>query len=97
MAKMGKYCKAIPLLRLRQFDGWKENARTANEETRHLDDSGSETPPQLTDSDFLFLQSDYTVTRGVFLDENVVFDGVTPEWIKFCTEELKFEIPHFAQ
>jgi len=34
---------------------------------------------------------------GKYCEENVVFDRVTPEWIKFCAEELKFEIPPFAQ
>jgi hypothetical protein len=33
------------------------------------------------------------VTDGIFLDENIIFDEVTPEWMDFCTNTLKFDIP----
>jgi hypothetical protein len=29
----------------------------------------------------------------MFVDEGVIFDAVTPEWIAFCHSELKFSIP----
>lgn len=33
------------------------------------------------------------VTGGIFKDENVVFERVTPEWKEFCTKNLNFAIP----
>ncbi|MCI0485179.1 MAG: hypothetical protein L0229_00995 [Blastocatellia bacterium] len=97
MAKMGKYCKAYPLARLRQFGGWKEITENARKEKRQIDGTEMETLRELTDSDFLYLQSDFTVTDGIFLGENVIFDDLTPEWIEFCKTELQFEIPAFSQ
>ena len=72
--------------RFRQFNGWAELSANARME------NGS--PRQLTDSHFLYLQENFVVTDGVFMDENVIFDKVTPEWIDFCKNVLKFEIPN---
>lgn len=41
----------------------------------------------------VYLQHTYIVTQGVFIDEGIIFDHVTPEWIRFCTDKLGFEIP----
>ena len=62
-----------------------ENARKEND-----------SPRQLTDADFLYLQENFVVTDGIFIDENVIFDNVTPEWIDFCKRVLKFEVPNYA-
>lgn len=40
-----------------------------------------------------YLQQDYTVTTGIFLDEGVVFQDSTPEWRAFCTDVLGFQVP----
>lgn len=88
MAEMGKYCKAYMIPSFREFSGWAESPANARKE------NGS--PRQLTDSDFLYLQENFVVTDGVFIDENVIFDNVTPEWIDFCKNVLKFEIPNHA-
>lgn len=50
----------------------------------------------LTDDYFLYLQENYVVTDGIFKDENIIFDNVTPEWKKFCTHTLLFEIPNYG-
>jgi hypothetical protein len=42
---------------------------------------------------FLYLQENLVVTRDIFIDEDVVFDRVTPEWAEFCKSVLKFEPP----
>ena len=47
-------------------------------------------------ADFLYLQENFIVTDGIFIDENVIFDNVTPEWIDFCVNVLKFEVPKYA-
>ncbi|RMF28683.1 MAG: hypothetical protein D6759_15295 [Chloroflexi bacterium] len=76
MAKMGKYCKAYPIERFREYPGWAEKARPVNK-------------------GHLYLQENYVVTEGIFLDEEIVFDDVTPEWIEFCQETLQFRVPDF--
>ncbi|HSD82658.1 MAG TPA: hypothetical protein VLG46_02310 [Anaerolineae bacterium] len=94
---MGKYCKAYPILQLRGFSGWIEQAQNARKEKpQEADDGGIEITRTLTDNDFLYLQENYVVTDGIFQDENIIFDKVTPEWIAYCQEKLKFEIPSFA-
>jgi hypothetical protein len=48
-------------------------------------------PRDLTDADYVYLQGNFTVTDGIFIDENVIFDEVTPEWIEFCRNVLGYE------
>ena len=91
MSTMGKYCKAYPVDRFRQFSGWKENAAQARKEKREVDGNEVEVPREI--DDHLYLQENYTVTDGIFIDENIVFDEVTPEWMNYCRETLKFEVP----
>ena len=74
MARMGTYCKAYPVQRLRGYPAWRE----------------VDVPRTLTDDDHLYLHDDYIVTDGVFVDENVVFDQVTDEWKTYCTNTLRF-------
>lgn len=93
MATMGKYCKAYPLKKLRQFSGWTENAANARKEKREIDGEEVEVARLLTDDDFLYLQEDYVVTDGVFKDENIIFDKVTSEWRDYCDQILKFAVP----
>lgn len=89
MSKMGKYCKAYMIPSFREFSGWTENSQNARKE--------NDSPRQLTDADFLYLQENFVVTDGIFIDENVIFDNVTPEWTDFCKNVLKFEIPDYAK
>jgi hypothetical protein len=90
MNRLGKYCKAYTLDDLRKFSGWSEGAREEQGQNGGVEAQ----PTGETDlSNILFLQEDYTVTAGIFLDENVIFDNVTPEWIEFCRETLKFDAP----
>jgi hypothetical protein len=93
VAQMGKYCKAYSLLKLRQFSQWTERIENARKEKKQIDGKEVEVDRQLSDDDFLYLQENYVVTDGIFMDENIIFDNVTPEWKDFCTTTLKFEIP----
>ena len=93
MGKMGKYCKAYPIQRLRGFSRWKENSQNTRKEKQEVDGKEVETNRQLTDNDYLYLQENFVVTDGIFLDENIIFDDVSPEWIDFCKTDLKFEVP----
>jgi len=93
MAKMGRYCKAYPIGRLSEFSGWSENKQSAAKEKHQIDGKEVEVTEELNDSDFLYLQEHFVVTDGVFMDERIIFDHVTPEWIDFCKKNLKFEVP----
>ena len=86
MRVMSKYCKAYPLSRLREFDGWDEHARLLRKK-----DLVNGEERELQDSDILFLQEDFTVTSGIFMAEGVVFDCPTRSWTTFCKEVLQFE------
>ena len=93
MAKMGKYCKAYPIQRFREAKEWQENTDNLRKEKQHVDGTEVMTGRQLTENDFLYLQENFQVTDGIFIDENIVFAEVTPEWIEFCKDTLKFEVP----
>lgn len=91
--KMGRYCKAYPIKRLREFSGWTENQQNLRTEKVTVDGKEVETPRTITDEDFLYLQENFVVTDGIFIDENVIFDNVTPEWQEFCKSSLDFQVP----
>jgi len=88
MAIIGKYCKSYKLSRLREFYGWTERAENARTITREVDGETVQVARELTDDDYVYLHRDYTVTDGIFIDENIIFSNVTPEWIRFCREAL---------
>jgi hypothetical protein len=93
MKTMGKYCKAYPVARLRQFSGWQENLLNLRNEKKEVDGKQVEVSRELTDDDHLYLQENLVVTDGIFLDENIIFDKVNEEWEQYCREVLKFEVP----
>ena len=97
MANMGKYCKAYPVARLRQYGEWTEKAENTRKETKQVDGIEIEAPRELTDEKFLYLQETYVVTDGIFLDENIIFNDVTSDWISFCESQLQFEIPEYEK
>ena len=87
---MIKYCKAYPIQRFRAYDKWSEKTPIAEPAPPENGDTTAETAEP-----FLYLHDTYVVTDGIFSDEKVVFDEVTPEWIEFCKNELKFEPPAY--
>ncbi|MEH2178727.1 hypothetical protein [Nostoc sp.] len=93
MATMGKYCKAYSLKKLREFSQWTEYAENTRKESTEVEGEKVKINRELTDDDFLYLQENYVVTDGIFKDENIIFDNVTPEWKEFCHKTLAFEIP----
>ncbi len=97
MATMGKYCKAYAIRGLRGFSGWIEKTENARKEKQKgADGQEVEVTRVLTDNDYLYVQENYVVTDGIFKDENIVFDQVTPEWIAYCQQALKLEMPSFV-
>jgi hypothetical protein len=90
MAKMGKYCKAYPITRLRAYPHWSENTTNSRMETQVIDDKESEVRRALGDDDYLYLQENFVVTDGIFIDQHIIFDNVTDEWKEFCKNVLAF-------
>jgi len=96
MATMGRYCKAYAIDQFRKFKGWDE--KVENLAPIENDEDGSQQPrTSLADDDYLFLQENYIVTDGIFLDEHIIFDNVTAEWKEFCANDLAFEIPDYKR
>ena len=94
MNKLGKYCRAYPLSLLRQFPGWTEKPENARTIRKEVNGDIVEAWRDLTDEDYVYLQGNFTVTDGIFIDQNVIFDQVTPEWIDFCRNVVGYEPPH---
>jgi hypothetical protein len=93
MTILGKYCRAYPLSRLRRFPGWTERAENARRIKKELDGETVEVARELTDADYVYLHGNFTVTDGIFIDENIIFSDVTPEWIEFCRNVLGHDSP----
>ncbi|HEX6040745.1 hypothetical protein [Longimicrobium sp.] len=86
MARTGSYCRAFYAREFAGFDAWRPDLsrlRTGAEGTRSA----------LEDEDVLYLQEDFRVTDGVYLDENVVFADAGPGWREFCAGTLGFAPP----
>ena len=93
MTRLGKYCKSFPLQRFREYPGWNENPGNARRIRQVIDGEKVEVTRELSDADYLYLQENFTVTDGIFLDENVIFDTVTDEWVEFCVSVLGVKFP----
>lgn len=101
MAILGRYSKAYPLGQLRRFSGWIERPENARRIKKEVDGEIVEEARALTDEDYVYVQRNFTVTDGIFVDENIIFCDVTPEWIEFCEIVLGLgnptaepELPH---
>ena len=88
MTILGRYSKAYPLGQLRKFSGWTEKPENARVIRREVDGEIVEEARGLTDEDYVYVQRNFTVTDGIFVDENIIFGDVTPEWIEFCRTVL---------
>ena len=93
MAIIGKYSKGFPLALFRRFPNWTENVENARKMKKEIDGDTVEIARELTGTDYLYLQENFTVTDSIFLDENIIFDDVTTEWIDFCVNELGISFP----
>ena len=93
MTTIGKYCKAYQLSRLRQFPSWTEKPENARLIRTELEGETVTVIRELTNLDYVYLHADYTVTDGIFIDENIIFSEVTPEWVEFCRNVLGYQPP----
>lgn len=93
MSTLGKHCKGYPLKLLRQFPRWTENRKNARRVRKEIDGEIVEVHRDLTDSTYLYLQEDFTVTDSIFVNENIIFNNVTVEWIDYCLNVLGVQFP----
>ena len=89
-AEHRSYCRAYLIDQLRSFPGWSEPTTAAAAAAAAPDAAASVHLPPATDDKFVFIHRDFTVTRSIWMGEDVVFNAVTPEWQRFCTEVLDF-------
>jgi len=82
-----QYCKAYQVSALRQFPDWKENNSNGAE------NNGNGSADEFAEDDVVFLHQDFTVTRSMWHNEDVIFDQVSPEWKEFCANVLEFKVP----
>lgn len=80
------YCRAYPLSDLTRFPGWPASAQAAAEAASDDKADDGEEPT-------VFIHDDLTVTRSIWHGEDVIFDDVTDDWRRFCTEKLGFSVP----
>jgi hypothetical protein len=94
MATVGRYAKAYAVDRFRQFGSWTENLANLRKVLKDGDDGEEiEVARDFGEEEFFLLHENLVVTDGIFMDENIIFDDVTPEWKAFCEQELGFAIP----
>ena len=93
MPTVGKYSKAYPLKLFRQFPNWTENLKNCRKIKTEIEGEMVEVERELDESDYLYLQENFTVTDSIFLDENIIFSDVTPAWIEFCRNVLQAPFP----
>lgn len=82
-----QYCKVYQVSALRRFPDWKENHSNGAE------NNGNGSADEFAEDDVVFLHQDFTVTRSMWHNEDVIFDQVSPEWKEFCTNVLEFKVP----
>jgi hypothetical protein len=92
MAEMSEYCRAYPADELRRFPGWYE--MTSPLIVKVPQDAESGTLPLSGRAEkevsYFFVHENFTVTAGIYRDQNVVFREPSPAWTEFCTDVLKF-------
>jgi len=79
------YCKAYLRSELARFPGFPAEEPAP--------ESAEPAEGEESDDGVVFIHDDYTVTKAIWRGEDVVFDAVTDEWRRFCTEELGFAVP----
>ena len=86
-----KYCRAYHIRDFRQYPGWTENKVDWKAEIPG--DAFGDGSQELSEDDIAFLHQDYTVTKSIGSDENVIFNPVDQQWKDFCSTVLNFKVP----
>jgi hypothetical protein len=87
MPILSRYCKAYPLHEVAEWKEWQNKLKS------RID--SQPVSGEMLSADYIFIQENYTVTAGIFLDENILLDDVTEEWKEFCTHTLGFNPPQY--
>ena len=85
-----QYCKAYNLEDLRQFPSWTEARIDLKDDE---DGRKADEPDGAMNDKIVFLHQDFTVTRSMWRNENVIFNRVDSEWRDFCVNTLGFKAP----
>jgi hypothetical protein len=83
-----EYCKAYHLRDLRNYHRWSDNRIDLKKK-----EDGSADNEILTDEKIVFIHQDFTVTKSMYHNENVIFDNVDSDWREFCANTLGFKVP----
>ncbi|GCE23102.1 hypothetical protein [Dictyobacter kobayashii] len=75
---MRDFYKAYQVSRMEAFEAWSD----AIQETDHTDGAR-----------FYYLRNDFVVVADASHEAPIVFDQITPEWIAFCHDSLRFQVP----
>jgi DMSO/TMAO reductase YedYZ molybdopterin-dependent catalytic subunit len=97
MAEIGSYCKAYPVSMFRKYEQWSETPENVRKEQKMVDGRIEEIERTLGDDDILYLQENFVVTDGIFLNENIIFDRADVAWKEYCKSVLNFEVPLRAE
>ncbi len=84
MNEIGHHSKIYPLCKLRAFKEWDQNVEALEPKPTRVAaiEAGNES--------FAYLHENYFVTGGIFKNQSIIFDAVTPAWIEFCQQVLGF-------
>jgi uncharacterized protein len=82
------YCKAYRLEDLRQYPLWTEMVGASLGKDSPAADSGS-----APEDNLVFIHEDYSVTRSIWRDRNVLLAGDPAGWRDFCELKLGFRVP----
>lgn len=80
------YCKAYHLDDLRAHPFWRAAEFPPSSRAALSDEAPG-------DDDLVFVHDDYSVTRSIWRDRDVLFDGRTSDWRQFCETTLGFRVP----
>ncbi len=67
MAKMGRYCKAYHIARLREYPEWSEPVNRIEQDRPDTNGTKATVSEQYNSDHILYLQEDFTVTDGIFI------------------------------
>jgi len=99
MTEMGRYCKAYTAADLARLPGWVPRLDQLAPRIVKTEDGAEREEPrhELADDDVLYLQDNYSVTDGIFIDEYIVFPDAGEQWHRACHEILDFDIPDYCR
>lgn len=75
------YCKAYRLDEVRRYPQWNEGV------------AGAPAHPASSDDDLVFIHEDYSVTRSIWRDKDILLKGDAADWRLFCESTLGFRVP----